>query len=153
MLAAAGRLITCDSRTDRAVYSNSTTDRDAPLARVQLQSSRRRLGDAKLQDEHDGIIVCSTSSSSLALLAGSGCGMHLLYSQRGLTAIGAHCGWRARALRRQALKSCRSAEAAIAPCGVSRIAGADNTGWNVLWRGFVEVGALRSRAQSRDQRQ
>ena len=144
MLAAAGRLITHDSRTDRAVYSNSTTDRDAPLARVQLQSSRRRLGDAKLQDEHNGIIVCSTSSSSLALLAGSGCGMHLLYSQRGLAAIVARRDWRAHALRRQALKSCRSAGIAIAPCVDSCVAGAGNTGWLVLCRRFVEVGALRS---------
>ena len=106
--------------------------------------SRRRLGDAKLQDEHAGMIVRSTSSSSLALLAGAGCGMHLLYSQRGLAAIVARRDWRAHALRRQALKSCRSAEAAIAPCDVSRVAGAGNTGWFVLCRRFVEVGALRS---------
>ena len=126
-------LIARVSRTDRAVYSNFTTGRDASLARVQLQSSRRRLEDAKLQDEHAGIIVHSTSSSSLALLAGAGCGMNLLYYQRGLTAIGARCGWRAHALRRQALKSCRSAGIAIAPCGDSCVAGAGNTGWLVLW--------------------
>ena len=148
LLATAGGLLARDSRTDRPVYSNSTTGRDAPLARVQLQSSRRRLGDAKLQDEHASILVHSTSSSSAALLAGAGCGMHLLCSQRGLTAIGAQHGWRAHALRCQALKSCRSAGAAIAPCGDSRVAGADSTGWLVLCRCSVEVRVLRSCANS-----
>ena len=47
---------------------------------------------------------------------------------------------------RQASQALRSAGSGIAPCVVSRVAGAVSAIWLGLWSGCVEVGAVRSRA-------
>ena len=123
------------------------TATDAPFARVQLQSSQQKEGVSETLNRRTSTLasLCTAqahlhSRFSPALVAACICST-LSADWRPLSRV--VTGELMHSVAKRSNPSC-SAGTSNAPCGDSRVAGGDSTGWLVLCRHFVEVGALRS---------